>query len=83
MNKYIIQKYINKLTKQDIINYSSNEKISLSQKEIDIIYEYIKTRYLDFLSGNQDIILKELKSKLNSKTYQKIEELYQQYKNKI
>ena len=83
MNKYIIQKYINKLTKQDIINYSSNEKIQLSQKEIDIIYEYIKTRYLDFLSGNQDIILKELKSKLNIKTYQKIEELYQQYKNKI
>ena len=83
MNKYIIQKYINKLTKQDIINYSSNEKIQLSQKEIDIIYEYIKTRYLDFLSGKQDIILKELKSKLNIKTYQKIEELYQQYKNKI
>ncbi len=83
MNKYIIQKYINKLTKQDIINYSIHEGISLSKEEIDYLYEYIKTRYLDFLSGNQDIILKELKSKLKPLTYEKIEELYQQYKNKI
>lgn len=83
MNKYIIHKYINKLTKQDIINYSIHEGISLSKEEIDYLYEYIKTRYLDFLSGNQDIILKELKSKLKPLTYEKIEELYQQYKNKI
>lgn len=83
MNRFIIKKYINKLTKQDIINYTYKQNIELSTKEIDIIYYYIKNKYNEFLNGNEQNILKELKQKVSPKTYQILEEYYNTYKNKI
>ena len=83
MNYFIIKKYISKLTKQNIIDYTRKENITLTNKEIDIIYYYIKNKSNYFLEGHHQEILNELKNKLSSPTYKKIEELYQQYKNKI
>ena len=83
MNNFIIEKYISKLTKQDIINYTKIQNISLSDKELNIIYTYIKTKYKDFLTGNQKEILDELKSKISPKNYQELEKLFHLYQNKI
>lgn len=83
MNYLIIKKYINKLTKQDIINYAHKENISLSNQEIDIIYKYIKTRYNDFFYNDANLLLQEIKPQVSKNTYNKIIELYNQYKNKI
>ena len=83
MNQFIIKKYINKLKKQDITNYANQQNIYLTQKEIDIIYDYIKNRHSEFLNGNQEKLLKEIKEKVTPNTYKKIEELYYFYKNKI
>ena len=83
MNRFIIEKYINKLTKQDIINYTNKQNINLSTHELDIIYDYIKNKYTYFLNGHQQKILQDIKNKVNKTTYKKIEELYNTYKNKI
>ncbi len=83
MNHFIIQRYINQLTKEDIINYTNKQNISLTNKEIDIIYYYIKNKSNEFLKGNHEEILQELKQKLTNSTYKKIEEIYIMYKNKI
>ena len=83
LNKFFIEKYINKLTKQDIINYINNQKINLEKKEIDIIYYYIKNKYKSFLNGHQKEILEELKQKVTPTTYKIIENYYNQYQNKI
>ena len=83
MNYFILQKYIQKLKKQDLINYINKQNINLTNKELDIIYNYIKKRNKEFLNGNQEQILKELKQKITPTTYQTIEKLYTTYKNKI
>ena len=83
MNRFIIEKYINKLTKQDIINYTNKQNIALTSEELNIIYHYIKTKYKEFLDGNEEKILKEIKHKVTPSTYQKIIELYTFYQNKI
>ena len=83
MNEFIIKKYINKLTKQDIKNYIEKENISLKESEIDTIYYYIKNKSNTFLKGHHKEILEELKHKVTKNTYQKILELYELYKNKI
>ena len=83
MNYIIIKKYISKLTKQNIIDYTKKENLNLTNKEIDIIYYYIKNKSNYFLEGHHQEILNELKNKLSLPTYKKIEELYQLYKNKI
>ena len=83
MNKYFIKKYIDKLTKQDIIDYAKTKQINLSTQEINIIYTTIKTKWIDFLNGNQNQILKELESSLSKEPYQEIIKLYNTYQNKI
>lgn len=80
MNKFLIQKYINKLTKQDIINYINKQNITLPKEEIDIIYHYIKNRHNEFLNGNEIKILNEIKTKVSPKTYQIIIKYYNFYK---
>ena len=42
MKKELLKSYINRLTKQDIVNYLSKECIPASDKEIDLIYNAIK-----------------------------------------
>ncbi len=83
MNLFLIQKYIQKITKQDIITFAKNQGIILEEQEADIIYYYIKNKYQEFFSGNDLTILEEIKPKLKKETYLKIEELYYTYKNKI
>ena len=83
MNEFIIIKYIQKITKQDIKNYATKENIPIKEEELNIIYDYIKTKSLNYLKENQEKILKELKQKLSQPTYQKIIQLYNLYKNKI
>lgn len=81
MNIFLITKYINNLTKEDIISYAKKENIILEQYELDIIYNYIKNYYNDFLNGKALDILNELKEKVKINTYNKIENLYFKYKN--
>ena len=83
MNKIIIINYIKRLTKQDITNFCIKQNINLTEKEIDIIYYYIKNKYKDFFNGKEQILLSELKSQVSKSTYNKILEYYELYKYKL
>lgn len=85
MNLFFIERYIKKITKEDIYNYALSQEITLSSKELDILYHYLKNYYKEFLLNkeSQPIILKEIQSQITPKTANKLEELYQLYKNKI
>ncbi len=82
LNKIMILNYINKITKDDIVNFGIKEGINLNNKEIDIIYDYLKNKYQDIIN-NPDNILIEIKDKLSIKVYQKLLELYDRYKSII
>ena len=83
MNKLIVSNYIKKLNKSDIINYCNINSIPLTDDEVDVIYYYIKNRYIDFLEGHSLELLEEIKYKVKSATYNKILELYNIYKDKL
>ncbi len=83
MNLFLIKKYIQKITKQDINTFAKNQGITLEEQETDIIDYYIKNKYKEFFSGNDLTILSEIKQQVKPTTYSKIEELYHTYKNKI
>ena len=82
MNKLIVYQYINKLRREDIVNFCSIKGFSVSDMEIDIIYNYIKNDYKRFFS-NPDVILNEVKGKVSDETFKIIMELYNKYKNFI
>ncbi len=82
MNKLIIIGYMAKLKKEDIKAFSLKENIDIKNKEIDIIYDYIKNEPKRIIDNPLEVI-EEIKDKVSIQVYDKILELYFQYKDKI
>lgn len=78
MKEKIIKMYIDKLTKQDIINYINKNKLSVTNNEIDLIYDSVKQDYIIILN-NPINYLNNIKDKLSISTYNKLLELYTKY----
>lgn len=82
MNRLIIYKYINKLSKVDIVNYCNMHGIKVNNDDLAIVYVYIKNEYKRFFD-NPSAILNEIKSKVSDYTYNEIMRLYEKYKGFI
>ena len=83
MNIYLISEYVNRMQKQDVNNFAIKQGITLDNEELDIIYNYIKNNYKTLIYGNPKVILEEIKYQVKRLTYNKIENLYMQFKDKI
>ena len=79
MKKELIKNYVNKLTKQDIINYLSHECTPASNEEIDMIYNAIKNDYEEILNTNFMSYISNYKLSFNPELYKKIIEKYNEY----
>ena len=83
MNFYLIEEYVNRMRKEDVNKFALKQGIILSEEELNIIFTYIKNNYKTILYGNPKDILLEIKEKVSSLTYNKIENLYMKFKDKI
>lgn len=82
MYEYLIQEYLNKTTEEDIINYGKKNNVIVSNKDAKVILNYAKKYYKVFLNGDPTSIFKDLKNKLEPKTYQEVYKIYITYKLK-
>lgn len=78
----MIKNYIDKLSINDINRFAINNNINLNNDELNIIYKYIKNDWKTIIYGNYSYILNDLKNKINSSNYNKIEQLFYKYKSK-
>ena len=83
MNFYLIEEYVNRMQKEDVNKFALRQGIILNEEELDTIFSYIKNNYKTILYGNPKEILLEIKEKVSSLTYNKIENLYMKFKGKI
>ena len=83
MNFYLIEEYVNRMKKEDVNKFALKQGIILDDKELDIIFTYIKDNYKTIIYGNPKDILLEIKEKVSDITYNKIENLYIKFKDKI
>lgn len=79
MHKYLISKYINNLTINDINNFAFKNKIKLTNDESYILFNTLKQKWEVILYKDPEPVFKELKSKLSTDSYQKGIALFQQY----
>jgi len=82
MYDFLINENINKLDLKQIKEFGFKQGIELTNSELDIIYDTIKNHWRTFLHGNPKPILEDLKCKVRPLTYNKIETLYIEAKNK-
>ncbi len=81
MKGYIIKKYIDKITNNDIYEFALKNNIILNNEEINYIHKLINIYWNDILKNNDDILLK-IKDKFDNNKYEQIKKLYYEYKNK-
>lgn len=83
MNIYLIEDYVKRLNITDVERFALNQGIVLEKEELEVVYKYIKTEYKTIIYGNPREILTNIKSKVKPLTYNKIENLYERFKDKI
>lgn len=79
MNKQLIQQYINKLKKEDIIIFSQKQGINLTNNELDLIFYKIKDNPENILNNPLKEI-NSIKDNISINVYNKLIEIYDKYK---
>ena len=82
MYNKLIENYLSKLTKDDVILLAFKNNIILSPNEVDYLYKTIKNKYQILLSNNYEIIFKEANDYLKKDNIKKLYNLYLDYRNK-
>lgn len=82
MMEKMISSYVNKLTKNDIIKFADKNNITLTNDEIDIIFNTIKKDWQDLLH-NPNKVFNNIKSKVSLNTYNNIIYFYDLYSKKL
>ena len=81
MHRLLIENYVKQIKKSDIYNFALINNIDLSEKDIDILYYYLKKNWEELLYGNKDI-LNDLKQEIDEEKFLKIKSLFELYYNK-
>lgn len=82
MKERFIASYVDRLTKEDILSFASANKISLSDEELEVLYDALKKNWKVILYGNPTPIFNELKSHLSVTTFEQGIELFYTMKQK-
>ena len=77
----MIKNYIVKLTKEDLKVLATNNNISYTEEELNIIYNFIKNNYQDLLNEKAEVF-SLIKSKISPSLYKQLLNLYVTYKQK-
>ncbi len=83
INDYLLQIYIEKISKNDINSFAVKQGVTLDEDELNVIYEYLKKHWRTFYYGNPKTLLEELKVKLKPDTYYKLEALYKEARERF
>ena len=78
----IIENYINKLSKDDIILFAFKNNIILKPNESDYLYNVIKNDYKILLGNNYNDVFNNAKNYIDSNKLKKIYNLYLDYREK-
>ena len=82
MYDYLIDEYVKRLTTDEIKSFAFSKGVELTEDETNLIFSTIKTKWRTFVHGNPRPILNEIKTQVRPLTYNKIETLYIEAKNK-
>ena len=82
MQEFLIKNYISRLTINEIDEFAKKHGIELKENELILIKQIIQKDWRTIIYGNPKPILDNIKTKLSNLQYQKIENLYIEFKQK-
>ena len=78
----IIERYLNRMTKEDINNFAVSKGINLSEDELSFTYNFVKRNYKEMLNNPKLFDINRYKNNFSKENFEKISKVYQEYFNK-
>lgn len=82
MLKHYIEKYVNNMSINDVIEFGSKNGVSLTDMEAKIIFDAIKSDWETIVFSDHNIVLNKVRSNLSTDLCSKINDLIITYKEK-
>lgn len=79
----LICSYINKLRKEDIINFAHKNNLVVSDAEVDFVYSFIKNNHQEVLKNPDSFDITLYKNQFSNDNYIFIKNLIDKYKRMI
>lgn len=78
----LIEKYMNKMTINDVNNFAISKGVNLNNEELQFTYEFIKKNYKTIL-GNPSLLNLDLyKNKFSPENFEKVKKILNEYYTK-
>jgi len=78
----IIERFILRMTKEDIKNFAISKNIDLSDDELNFTYEFVKKNYKTFLGNPKLFNIERYQNNYTKENFSKITKVYQEYTNR-
>ena len=78
----LIERFINKMSVEDIRNFATSKNINLSDAELNFTYDFVKKNYKNVLANPKLFNLDRYKNNYTEENYHKISKVWQEYSQK-
>lgn len=75
----IIERYMNKLKKEQISEFALQNNVKLSDEELDFTYNFVKKNWQDVVKNPSLFNIDRYRDKYSLENFKKIKELYSSY----
>ena len=78
----LIARYMERLKKEDVLNFADKNNVSLSEEELDFTYLFVKKNWDKILRNPNLLNFDRFKDRYSEENFIKIQKLYQMYYQK-
>lgn len=75
----IIERYMAKITKEDVNNFAISKNCYLSSEELDFTYLFIKKNWREIIKNPNVFDIDRYKNKFSEENFKKIKQVYKEY----
>ncbi len=75
----IIERYMNKITKNDVDNFARKNNIFLSEEELEFTYIFVKKNWQTIIANPATLNLDRYKNQFTEENLEKIKKLFKEY----
>ncbi|MGM9834187.1 MAG: hypothetical protein ACI31M_00180 [Bacilli bacterium] len=78
----LIERYMSKLTKEDVLKFAISNNVNLSESELDFTYQFVKKNWQTILSNHGNFDIDRYKGNFSEENFTKIKKLIKEYATK-
>lgn len=79
----IIERYMERLTKEDINNFAIKKGANLSPEELEFTYTFVKKNWKEVIKNPNIFEIDRYKSKFTPENFEKIKQVFNEYYQKF